>query len=369
MKNYTKTIEKAYGTEPEWSTPFASAEDRDHALQKAFNWYWNKGTKRDRKRWVLDYCKHAKMPADAIKCVSQNGIKSYSTIGYLCRMLVRGAPLTPETKKGVTEEIEKLRVSGSVVLSKRSASVSALPTIRERVEKKYREYLGDIDVFVDSAVEACLNKSDLRFDPVRWATNRGIKALHCSKIASYIENTYLQEMAEAYSGKDPQLKEGYAYISKPKFKKLIQVLADTANTIRSFGDERKTQRKPRQKKAKSPNQLTKNIKYLAKSDEFGVSSVSPEKLIGASVVVVFNEKYRTLTVYHAKDPRGLSVKGTTITNYDTVRSVSKKLRKPKESIERITGVRSVTAVLDGITTKSVQPTGRLNEHCVLLGAY
>jgi hypothetical protein len=368
MKDYNKTLERAYGSEPVWGAEsFATKDEQDSALQRAIGWYWNKGTNRDKKRWVLDYCKHSKMDTETIKCIAQNGIKSYAGIGYLCRMLTRGAPLPDETKQKIAREIDDLKQTGSVVLAKRQNT--ALPSIQERIEHKYREYLGDIDVVVSSVVDACKSKSEVNFDPVGWATSHGVKALHCGKIAAYIETAYLQEMTTAYAGKDEQLVEGYSFLTRPRLKKLIQILSETANAFRIFADEKRSDRKPRKKKQKSPNQITKKVKYLVESKEYNIKSISPEKIIGSEMVVVFNEKYRTLTVLFAKDPRGLSVKGTTIINYDENKSVSKKLRKPKDMLSKLTGVRAVQTTMNSIKTKPTKISGRINENCILIGAY
>jgi hypothetical protein len=368
MKDYTKTLEKAYGTEPVWSAEsYATEEERDSALQRAFAWYWGKGTNREKKRWVLDYCKYAKMEQDTIKAIAQNGIKSYAGIGYLCRMLTRGAPLTDDARQKVASELDKLKTVGVALLAKRQDA--SVPSIQERTELKYREYLGDIDAYVDSVVQACVSKTDVKFDPVGWASTRGVKPMHCSKIAAYIESTYLAEMAEAYSGKDEQLVEGYSFLTKPRFKKLIQMLSETVKAFKTFADEKKSSRKPRKKKVKTASQLTKKMKFLAESKEYGLKSISPEKIISSTMLVVFNEKYRTLTVYHAKDPRGLGVKGTTITNYDEEKSVTKKLRKPKEVLAKLSGVRAVTNAVAAIKTKPAKMTGRINENTVLVGAY
>jgi hypothetical protein len=368
MKTYTKTLEKAYGNEPVWGAEsYATENEVDFALQKAFNWYWNKGSNREKKRWVLDYCKYIKMNAEDIKCVAQNGIKSYSSIGYLCRMLSRGAPLTEQTKQKITTDINSLKNTGAVILSKRQKS--DLPSIKERTEQKYREYLGDVDVLVDSIIDAYTNKCNMNFDPKGWAITHKIKPLHCGKIAGYIETNYLQEMVSAYDGKDEQLVEGYSFLTKPRLKKLIQMLSETVNIFRAFADEKKCDRTPRKKKQKSPSQIIKKMKYLPESKEYGIKSISPEKIIGSEVVIVLNEKYRTLTVFFAKDPRGLGVKGTTIVNYDEVKSLSKKLRKPKDVLSKLTGIRSVQNVLNFIKTKPLKMSGRINENCVLVGSY
>ena len=149
MKDYSKTLERAYGTEPVWGAEsYATEDERDSALQRAFAWYWGKGTNREKKRWVLEYCKHAKMEQESIKAIAQNGIKSYANIGYLCRMLTRGAPLKDTDKQKIAAELDKLKVNGAALLAKRLDA--SAPSIQERTELKYKEYLGDIDAYVDS---------------------------------------------------------------------------------------------------------------------------------------------------------------------------------------------------------------------------
>ena len=369
MKDNTHIIKKAYGSEPSWSADSTlSNEERDSALQRAMSWYWNRKSKRESKKWVLDYCKHTKMDAEVVKAISQNGIKTYTEIGYLCRMSTRGAPLDDKTVVHLRDALKELQMSGSNAISKRESS--NLPSIQERVDNKYREYLGDLDVHIDSTIDLCLKKKkEYKFDAVRWVTSKGIKPMHCTKIAAYIEASYLLEMVNAFKGKDEQLVEGYSYLTKPSFKKVIQLLSETATLLKVIADEQKSARKPRKKKHKTPNQLTSKVKYMVESKEYGIVSVSPEKIINAATLVVFNEKYRILSVYHAADPRGLSMKGTTVQNFSLEKSFSKKLRNPKDILSKLTGVRAIQTVTDTIKTKPVITTGRINENCILIGAY
>jgi len=368
MKKYDSILEKAYGSEPVWGVEsYATEDERDSALQRAFSWYWGKGTNRERKRWVLEYCKHSKMTADEIKQISQNGIKAYSAFAYLCRMATRGAPLDQKSLDKIKAEINSLSASGSAILEKRKTA--NLPSIQERTETKYLEYLGDIDAYVDQVITARSSKDDVKFDALGWVNLRKVKPMHCSKIASYIETTYLAEMLEAFSGKDKQLVEGYSYLTKPKFKKVIQHLSETVNAFNNIAVEKKTARKPRQKKQKTASQQVKKVKYLPESKEYAIKSISPDKIIGSTLLVVFNEKYRILSVYHASDPRGLGIKGTTIQNFDIEKSTSRKLRKPKDILKRLTGVRSISTVMQELKTKPIATTGRLNENCVIVGAF
>jgi hypothetical protein len=91
-------------------------------------------------------------------------------------------------------------------------------------------------------------------------------------------------------------------------------------------------------------------------------------VIGADQLWVFNVKYRTLGVYNAMGPSGLTIKGTTLQGFDDKTSKKKKLRKPEEVLKRcLTGGKIVLRkVLDEVNSKESAMNGRLNEETILL---
>jgi hypothetical protein len=86
---------------------------------------------------------------------------------------------------------------------------------------------------------------------------------------------------------------------------------------------------PRKHKVKPPELVVKKLLYLVKDHETGFSSIDPKDLVGAAEMWVYNTKTRKLGCYYAKNKNGLTVKGTTILNYDEKTSTTKTLRKPK----------------------------------------
>ena len=114
MKDYSKTLERAYGTEPVWGAEsYATEDERDSALQRAFTWYWGKGTNRDKKRWVLDYCKHIKMDAEGLWYEAQLDMADEygKMIAKLCKQGKMGfssgaaGHLVERESKGIASEI------------------------------------------------------------------------------------------------------------------------------------------------------------------------------------------------------------------------------------------------------------------------
>jgi hypothetical protein len=102
--------------------------------------------------------------------------------------------------------------------------------------------------------------------------------------------------------------------------------------------------------------------------ELKLKSVKPENIIGATELWVYNTKYRKVQVYKA--PTGLAVKGTTVIGFDIVESKSLTLRKPEDFFKGLTLTkRPLNAAIKSVKTKASVPNGRINEECIILGAF
>jgi hypothetical protein len=112
------------------------------------------------------------------------------------------------------------------------------------------------------------------------------------------------------------------------------------------------------------------MNYLKSSPDYGVASVNPIKVVGSVKVYLFNEKYRKLTVLSTTSLSGLSVKGTTIRDYDEKNSFSMKIRKPEEILPIIVSKtdRQIANALKKLTTKKTSANGRVNDNTLILKA-
>jgi hypothetical protein len=107
---------------------------------------------------------------------------------------------------------------------------------------------------------------------------------------------------------------------------------------------------------------------MEEAKEFDVKSVKAVEVVGAQQLWTFNVKYRTLTVYNAIGPSGLSVKGTTIIGYDEKTSIVKKLRKPNDILKALSGATKVSLrkFMDTVKAVSKPANGRINKDTVLV---
>jgi hypothetical protein len=165
---------------------------------------------------------------------------------------------------------------------------------------------------------------------------------------------------------ESDIKEGYSNFSKMQLKKMIgffdQVILDCGKITSTVT------RKPRKKKAKSPTQLVSKLNFCKEFADLKLTSVSPEDIIGANQLWVYNTKNRKLGIYHAMDASGLMVKGSSITNHAESRSIQKTLRKPELVLKEVLtgGKVSLRNVIGNIRAVESNLTGRINSDTILV---
>jgi hypothetical protein len=110
------------------------------------------------------------------------------------------------------------------------------------------------------------------------------------------------------------------------------------------------------------------LKYQKSNEPLKLVSISPADIVGAKELWVYNTKSRKLGKYVAKEFAELSVKGTSIINFDENLSVQKTLRKPEEQLKefKAAGKVQLRKFLDDIKAVDIKLNGRINEEVVLL---
>lgn len=114
--------------------------------------------------------------------------------------------------------------------------------------------------------------------------------------------------------------------------------------------------------------VIKGLKFLKKSDEFKIESINPERIVGAKALYFFNVKIRQIAMYTAYEGGALTVKGSTLFNFDPEKSSVRTLRKPDEILPKIldSTKKQCEKLYGALTTKPLKGTGRINRDCVIL---
>ena len=134
----------------------------------------------------------------------------------------------------------------------------------------------------------------------------------------------------------------------------------------------KATRKTRKPKQVSKEKLVSKLKFQINDSVLGVASINPAEIIDAVEIWVYNTKTRKVGVYKADD-RGapLTVKGTTLQNFDEKMSIQKTLRKPAEQIKNWTGNAKTkfNKAFAEIKTTDTKMNGRFNDTTIILKAF
>lgn len=234
-------------------------------------------------------------------------------------------------------------------------------TVQENMEAKVRDLLGEVDHAID------LWDTD-KFDMYSYLTDNKVSSAVASKIPTHYTDLQL-EIQDAILGTDPQLKEGYSFMNMSEKKGFLNFVTKIILDTERYADNNKPIRKPRKAKAISATKLVSKLSYLDHDPINKVKSIDPSKIVGSKQLWLFNSKTNEIIKYDQLDRAGLSVKGTTIQNFNEKTSSSKKLgMKTEHFIDRILDAGSIVLnkVMSEINSKASKVTGRVNNNMIIL---
>lgn len=329
-------------------------------LAKAFNWYNYVCSPDQAKEFVVTYLKTVKYDRNGLKKI--NKAKIPNTVGWMCRILSQGGHL-PEGYEDRMWEKLKQAIKNAEPDPELVVEEKPVISIQERVRDKTAELIGDLE----NQIDIFFDKGKLSFDPVSWFRQKDVKPAISQKIADYYKPLYA-ELYDAMQGKDPVLKEAYSHWKKTQLKAYVELVRGIISAAEGRAVVARAARKPRKKKEKPASVVISKLQFKAEDTDYKIKSVKPVDILGCQQLWVFNSKYRTLAVYNAMGPSGLSVKGTTLTGFDEKTSIVKKLRKPEQTLPILTAGSKVVLrkLMDNIKCKPKEGTGRINTDTVLV---
>lgn len=299
-----------------------------------------------------------------------------------------------DTDDYIQENIDNMISVGSKLVKEKERIAKeeerkAKKIYKPTIQQVMRETSYFMSEAIDEVVDQWITEKDhniiKKFDPVRILRGKGAKANHARMIKTFYEAEYeemklvnsipssaeLNKMSDEEKDTWEQIKEGYQHYDTKTRKAALELFKKIVDACDIIIAEAKTTRKPRKVKVKSPEDITKGVKFKISDTDYGIASVSPAKLIGAVCAIMFNTKTRKLGVYVSTDSDGFNVKGTTIQNFDEKQSLQKTLRKPNEvlgDIKKTTKAKTLK-VFSTLKTTETKLNGRLNGDTVILAVF
>ena len=351
--------EKYLGAEPEVKENSTQIE-----LARAYNWFNYFYTSDDAKAFTISYLKSIKYDGKIIERLHNVKSVELHSIGWNCRLLHTGSSLPDGVWTNIEERLillssEVLDVSETAEDQPQTKVVS----IQDRINAKASDLIGELeeelDVFFQEGV--------IQFDIKKWSIEKGVKPQIAKRITEHFRPQY-EEISEAQEGKDAELVEAYSHWRKPVLKIMGLFLKKIIDHMTEVDAAGQAIRKPRAKKVKPAHVLVSKLQFLPEFKELNITSVDPKGIINAPQLWVYNPKTRNLSVYHAVGRSGLSVRGTTITGYDTDASITKKVRKPEQVIPQVlnAGKVDLRSIMKNLSTTESKANGRINKDTIIL---
>jgi len=364
---------KYVGFEPEWKFQ-PTAENRVSAFANAFQWYNYHYGKKDAKEMLCHYLEHNHRSKDAklMRGIPDSQIRV--TPAWVCRMTLLGLELTEHEQCNIDEQISTM-LKAKQEIKKAQAEVDsdaavARLTIQDHLREKVSECCGEMEAMFDDFIVAGA-KMSADFSPIKLMRGINISPNMISTV-SRVWELRLAEFNEVLEGEDEQLVEGYSHLSKIQLKQCVKFCETVINDCNSYVQIKKVERKPRAKKAVSPEKLTRKFKFMKEFDELKLKSDPVVKLVGASEAWLYDTGKRKLIHVMADSHIGtFTVKGSAIVGFDALTTVQKTLRKPAEQIKAVMsgGKPAMRKEFGAIKATETKFNGRGNDNLIILKAW
>jgi hypothetical protein len=345
--------------------PMLDQDNYSVSISRALQWYTMNSDDKLRRKFAIEY--FAKLGKKK-EVIAINKAEDYDVrqLGTLCRLIANGNELSEDhmvTLNNMVKHIVDKQVL-PVKIKEDKTVIVPVASIQDRMEEKAHQFAAEIDGAIDDFV---INKTS-DFSTKNYLLTHSVAAPIAKRIGDMYVKT-LDELNGALAAEDEQLVEGYSQFSKRELKKLIQFVESIIQDCHQQVQTAKASRAPRKRKATNPNKVVAKMKYMKEFVELKLKSCNPVDIVTATELWVYNTKYRKVTMYKA-DVSSLSVKGTTVLGFSVSESKTMTLRKPEEFFNGLSmGKRALNGAFKKLTTKPSVPNGRVNEECVLLGAF
>jgi len=250
------------------------------------------------------------------------------------------------------------------------------PSIQDRMRKRLMYIVGDIDDAFENVWAR--NEDPKKFKAYDYFNMHNIPGAFMKMLKQQVD-VYIDEQSKGLQYRDIKPKdrtdeqqdyvESFESYSKVEMKQHIAWWERVYKDCELWEANKKKQRKPRKYKPPSKEKMAKKVKYKAEDKDLKLVSEQPINLPGCTAVVVYNTKNRKLGIYEATHKHhGLSLKGTTLLNYDLSTALQKTVRKPQEVLEKLHtgGLQAIKNTFNALSTTETKLNGRLNKETILL---
>ena len=368
---------KYMGFEPKF---VEQPENHKTALMEGMTWYNRFYGKKEAKEFMINYLEQAGK-SDLVKKIGKIPDSEYiMSYGWVARMALRGLALNEKEQGQILSEVQRLIDKAnelypktSMTGSKKEAVVTNRPNVQEIMKDRTREAGGELEGLYDDFILAGAKK-DFSVKVMEELSKKNVLPQHINILVEPWKKRQ-EEYLELQKGKDAQLNEAYAHLSKAQVKNILAYIDKVIADLNGYVSVKKANKAPRAKKPVSIEKQVSKLKYLKafkdEANKLDLVSIPPAKLYGASEAWVYDTAKRKMHHYIADEyAKCFGVKGNTLLGFDQKQSEVKTLRKPAEQIKQLMGSKpAARKYFKDIKAVSTTPNGRFNAGMIILKAF
>lgn len=318
-------------------------------LIRSLNFYAANREMKDSKKWAIEWAK-TKSKDLAAKLANIKDHR-FGNTGFICRMMTRGWVADTDTLERVTDRLVQL---GKI--KEQAAAVSPVAP-KPKVAARKPFYTNTSMASLDDAVECAMTGVTV---PKFEFTHSNKKDL--DQVIEYGKRI-MKEMNDA--------REAYHVEVIHQIRPVLKAAILEAETLLAHVEKNKTKVASSAPKKVNPTSMVKAVKHLKEFPELKLKGIPLTSVVGAKKLYTYDSKLRLLMLFVSNDSAGIMFSGTTIKNYDPVKSVRKTVRKPELLFAQVEadggGITAYNKAYNTLTTTDAPVAhGRTNDAMVFL---
>lgn len=353
-----RVAKKLAGSEPNLDCVL---QDNDIRLTEAYTWYKSNYSLKESKGWFRQYANQQNIPFTKVNAALDDHFPMI--IGIICRLKLRNIVLPNKTEKYLADFISSL----SVAVKDDKPIAKVIVPVNSYNDNLYESLMSSIELNLDSIVNG-INR--FIYPLLHIVREERINLMVVKRVREDLYNRYC-DAHNAFIVGDTNTLEYFSSYTIPQRNSMIDfytsLLKDCDILLSVQSVPANLVVKQRSPKVKPPSKIVAKLQYMLKSESLNMVSINPTKIIGSEYLITYNTKYRYATLYKANDV-GLSVKSTTILNYDEKSSIRKRVRDPKSFLSGIVTGNKVSLIksFNALNTTNMEINGRINDDVLLL---
>lgn len=356
--------EKHVGVE---TTDWSNGVDEAKVMEtlRHYNYFYDLKTS---VKWAKEWVKKNRSKTDYKNFSAAEDWRVSLTLAGLLKMMLNGAEFDERRMEWIDIHVNEVIIAGKIRLKEKKDTTKTThrKSPAELVKERSSEFIGEIECIVDEWIDH--EKTYSVYDEMKKVDLPYISA----KAVHDYYGPVLEELEELTTKKTKDLVEAYSYMGgirvQKRFMKFIKSIVDGSEM---YMNSKKATRKPRAKKSVSSAQQVAKVNYQKECKEYQIVSIDPVNIVGATQIILFNTKYRTVTFLNSSSKSGFTVKGTTIQDIDNETSSKKKVRKPEPFLKEVAKTTKLKTkkAYEALKTKASEANGRIGKDTIILKAY